>query len=170
MQCTIIGNGHSRKKHALNDIDHTTFGCNQIYKEYNPTYLIAKDKRVLEQMSKDSVKKVYLPMMSYRAHRHDSTITIPEMIEIRFPYFRMNSWLTGEIAIVLAAQLGFTDIDVIGFDGGPDSIYRDRTDTNVSLKHCQVPEWRYKNTFEKILAYYPKIKINTDKDFLKTYK
>ena len=46
----------------------------------------------------------------------------------------------------------------------------DRTDTNVSLKHCQVPEWRYKNTFEKILAYYPKIKINTDKDFLKTYK
>ena len=122
MQCTIIGNGHSRKKHALNDIDHTTFGCNQIYKEYNPTYLIAKDKRVLEQMSKDSVKKVYLPMMSYRAHRHDSTITIPEMIEIRFPYFRMNSWLTGEIAIVLAAQLGFTDIDVIGFDGGPDSI------------------------------------------------
>ena len=26
------------------------------------------------------------------------------------------------------------------------------------------------HTFEKILAYYPKIKINTDKDFLKTYR
>ncbi len=170
MQCTIIGNGHSRKKHALNDIDHTTFGCNQIYKEYNPTYLIAKDKRVLEQMSKDSVKKVYLPMMSYRAHRHDSTITIPEMIEIRFPYFRMNSWLTGEIAIVLAAQLGYNEINVIGFDGGHKSLYRGNTDTNSSMTHCQVPKWRYPYTFEKIQAHYPKIIIKTDKDFLTTYK
>ncbi len=167
---TVIGNGESRKQYDLTKISHTTFGCNQLYKDYNPTYLIAKDKRVLEQMSKDGVKQVYLPFLSYRAHRETSTITIPDMREIRFPYIRMNSWLTGEIAIVLAAQLGFTDIDVIGFDGGPDSIYRDRTDTNVSLKHNQVPEWRYKNTFEKILAYYPKIKINTDKDFLKTYK
>ena len=170
MQCTIIGNGHSRKKHALNDIDHTTFGCNQIYKEYNPTYLIAKDKRVLEQMSKDSVKKVYLPMMSYRAHRHDSTITIPEMIEIRFPYFRMNSWLTGEIAIVLAAQLGYNEINVIGFDGGHKSLYRGNTDTNSSMTHCQVPKRRYPYTFEKIQAHYPKIIIKTDKDFLTTYK
>ena len=63
--------------------------------------------------------------------------------DIRFPYFRMNSWLTGEIAIVLAAQLGFKDINVIGFDGGHKSLYRGDTDTNSSMLHCQVPEWRY---------------------------
>ena len=169
-RCTVIGNGHSRKRYALNDIRHPTFGCNEIYKEYNPTYLIAKDKRVLEKMSKDGVKQVYLPFLSYRAHRETSTITIPDMREIRFPYFRMNSWLTGEICIVLAAQLGFTDINVIGFDGGHKSLYRGDTGTNSSMLHCQVPEWRYEHTFKKILAYYPKIKINTDKDFLKTYK
>ena len=169
-QCTIIGNGESRKQYDLTKISHTTFGCNQIYKEYNPTYLIAKDKRVLEKMSKDGVKQVYLPFLSYRAHRETSTITIPDMREIRFPYFRMNSWLTGEICIVLAAQLGFTDINVIGFDGGHKSLYRGDTGTNSSMLHCQVPEWRYEHTFKKILAHYPKIKINTDKDFLKTYK
>jgi hypothetical protein len=169
-KCTVIGNGASRKQHDLTKLNYPTFGCNQIYKEFMPDWLIAKDRRVLEQMSKDKIKQVYLPMMSHRAHRETSTIMIPDMRPIRFPYFRMNSWLTGEICIVFAAQLGFTDIDVIGFDGGPDSIYRERTDTNVSLVHNQVPKWRYKHTFEKILAYYPKIKINTDKDFLKTYK
>lgn len=92
------------------------------------------------------------------------------MMEVRFPTIRMNSWLTGEIAIVLAAQMGFENIDVIGFDGGPDSIYRTRTDTNVSLEHNQVPEWRYEKTFQKILDYYPDIKINTDTDFLINYK
>ena len=168
--CTIIGNGASRKKYDLDDIRHATFGCNQIYKEYMPTFLVAKDKRVLEQMSRDGVKQVYVPFLSHRAHRGESTITIPDMIDIRFPYIRMNSWLTGEIAIVLAAQMGFENIQLIGFDGGPDSIYRQRTDTNVSLEHNQVPEWRYGHTFQKILEYYPEIEINTDNDFLNSYK
>jgi hypothetical protein len=169
-ECTVIGNGASRKKYDLTQIKHPTFGCNQIYRDFMPDWLVAKDKRVLEEMSKDGIKQVYLPFLSYRAHRETSTITIPDMREIRFPYVRMNSWLTGEIAIVFAAQLSFTVINVIGFDGGPDSIYRGKTDTNVSLTHNQVPEWRYEHTFEKIKQYYPKITINTDTDFLINYK
>tara|TARA_X000001382_G_scaffold130950_1_gene128104 strand:- start:3114 stop:3668 length:555 start_codon:yes stop_codon:yes gene_type:complete len=170
LDCTVIGNGASRKKYNLDDIRHPTFGCNQLYKEHTPTFLVAKDRRVLEEMSRDGVEQVYVPFLSHRAHRDVSTITVPDMREIRFPYIRMNSWLTGEIAIVLAAQMGFENIDVIGFDGGPDSVYRGKTDTNVSLKHNQVPEWRYGHTFQKILQYYPDVTINTDTDFLINYK
>ena len=170
LECTVIGNGHSRRKHNLEDINHPTFGCNQIYTEYQPSWPIAKDRRVLEQMTRDGVKQVYVPMMSHRAHRETSTINIPDMREIRFPLFRMNSWLTGEIAIVFAAQMGFKNINVIGFDGGHTSMYRGNTDTNSSMIHCQVPKWRYEHTFDKIYAHYPDINIKTDKDFLRTYK
>ena len=72
MKCTIIGNGESRKQYNLTKLNHPTFGCNQIYKEFMPDWLIAKDKRVLEQMSKDGIQQVYLPFVSFRAHREDS--------------------------------------------------------------------------------------------------
>ena len=159
-RCVIIGNGPSRHLVPLDQIAWPTFGCNQIYQDYQPDYLLAQDKEVLHQMQKDHVTEpVYVAQESYRRHCSDTRTLLHDMREIRFPHVRMNSWLTGEQAIVLAAQLGFIRIDLIGFDGGVESIYRQPQDT------AQPHRDRYQRNFKIIQEYYPRILITVDQYF-----
>jgi hypothetical protein len=163
-RCVIIGNGLSRKLMPLDQIPWPTFGCNQIYREFQPDYLLAQDRNVLIGMRKDGVTEpVWVPHHSYRRFSTDTQTQIHDMREIRFPHVRMNSWLTGEQAIVLAAQLGFTRMDLIGFDGGTESMYREPQGTE------QPSITRYLDTFKKILEYYPKIRINISVDNRKAH-
>ena len=159
-RCVIIGNGPSRKLTPLEQIDCTTFGCNQIYQDFQPDYLLAQDKEVIHQMQVDNViQPVYVPQSSYRIFRDNTYTQLHDMKEIRFPYVRMNSWLSGEQAMVLAAQLGYVRIDLIGFDGGPESIYRE------PQAHAQPHRERYTRTLKIIQEYYPKIQITVDDYF-----
>tara|TARA_Y100000114_G_C11725488_1_gene310742 strand:- start:424 stop:1056 length:633 start_codon:yes stop_codon:yes gene_type:complete len=159
-RCVVIGNGPSRKLTPLEQIKWPTFGCNQIYKDFQPDYLLAQDKAVLHQMQVDNViQPVYVPQSSYRRHVTSSFTQLHDMREIKFPYIRMNSWLTGEQAIVLAAQLGFTRVDLLAFDGGNESIYRE------PQKIIQPHKERYQRTLSLIKEYYPNIKITVDQYF-----
>lgn len=159
-RCVIIGNGPSRRLTDLYSIPHTTFGCNQIYREFQPNYLLAQDREVLHQMKMDAVlEPVYVPQLSYRQFKDNTHTQIHDMRELRLPNTRMNSWLTGEQAMVMAAQLGFTHIDLLGFDGGTDSLYRD------PQANPQPHRERYTRTFKIILEYFPKIKITVDQYF-----
>lgn len=158
-ECAIIGNGPSRQRYRLEDITVTTFGCNEIYRDFRVDYLLAQDRKVLHAMQKDNIDQtVYVPQHSYRIHSNNTYTQLPDMQEIQFPYVRMNSWLSGEQAIVLAAQMGFKRMACIGFDGGVKSIYR------PDQKHAQPTMDRYERTFTKILEYYPDITINIDVD------
>ena len=158
-RCVIIGNGLSRKLMPLDQIAWPTFGCNQIYREFQPDYLLAQDRGVLMEMRRDGVTEpVYVAQESYRRFSTSTETQLHDMREIKFPHVRMNSWLTGEQAIVLAAQLGFTRIDLIGFDGGVESMYREPQGTQ------QPSIDRYLTNFKKILEYYPKIRINISVD------
>jgi len=160
VRCVIIGNGPSRHLTPLEQINCTTFGCNQLYKEYQPNYLLAQDKEVIHQMQLDGVTEtVYVPQHSYRIFKDSTYTQLHDMREIRFPHVRMNSWLTGEQAMVLAAQLGYVRIDLIGFDGGPESIYR------KPQRQAQPHRERYTRTLRMIQEYFPKIKITVDQYF-----
>lgn len=48
----IIGNGTSRKFFNLEKFTVPTFGCNYLYKEFQPTYLVAIDDPILEVLYK----------------------------------------------------------------------------------------------------------------------
>ena len=159
-RCVVIGNGPSRKLTPLEQIKWPTFGCNQIYRDFLPDYLLAQDKNVLHQMQIDGVTEpVYVAQSSYRLHSTNTWTELHDMRELRFPYTRMNSWLTGEQAIVLAAQLGFTYVDLLAFDGGNESIYRE------PQKHPQPHKERYQRTLSLIREYYPNINITVDQYF-----
>ena len=164
VRCVIIGNGPSRLRFRLEDIPYTTFGCNEIYRDFRVDYLLAQDKEVLHRMQQDNIDQpVYVAQSSYRLHRDNTYTQLPDMRQIRFPYTRMSSWLTGEQAIVLAAQLKYKIIDLIGFDGGVQSIYRkDQT-------HAQPTLHRYNKTIPKILEYYPNLTINISVDNLRAH-
>ena len=164
-RCYIIGNGGSRLRYQLDQIPYTTFGCNQLYRDFQPTYLLAQDPGVLRQMARDGYQgDVWVPPQKYRNHQG--------------AYQRMRAiagnitetWLTGEWCIIMAAQLGFNRMDLIGFDGGPDSHYRPRTDTNQSLERCQTHRTRYQHSFQRLQQRYPHITIKTDQYFMQAYK
>ena len=46
----IIGNGPSRKGLDLDTLDGTTFGCNALYRDYSPDYLVSGDSKVLKEI------------------------------------------------------------------------------------------------------------------------
>jgi hypothetical protein len=55
----VIGNGESRIGFDLSKLDgHITYGCNALYRDYNPTYLVACDRLMVEEIV-DRGKAVY---------------------------------------------------------------------------------------------------------------
>ena len=47
----VIGNGESRKDFDLNLLlDHTTYGCNAIYRDWTPSHLICIDNKMLHEI------------------------------------------------------------------------------------------------------------------------
>lgn len=165
-ECVIIGNGPSRKRYDLDSIELPTFGCNQIYKECRVDYLWAQDPHVIQTMAKETIDQtVWVPYKQAR--------DLPQLPFIQayvHSYDPGQRLLTGEWCIVQAAELGFEVIRLIGFDGGPHSIYRSLTDTNCDLNTCQPNAQRYNHTFGKFLQHFPRIKIITDDFFLCAYR
>jgi hypothetical protein len=153
--CVIIGNGASRLKYNLDLITVPKFGCNTIYRTDCVDYLVAQDMPVLQRMSDECVDQPI--WVSDRMHRRLGTswqgLTLHS---IHMPYIRMNQWFSGEQAMVLAAQLGFKILLLIGFDGGTHSLTRDTAMHDDLAPTAQ----RYSKTFTTILEYYPDIKIN----------
>ena len=46
----IIGNGPSRKQVKLDELEGTTFGCNAIYRDFKPDYLVSGDAGVIKEI------------------------------------------------------------------------------------------------------------------------
>ena len=46
----IIGNGPSRKELHLSELEGTTFGCNAIYRDFTPDYLIGGDATIIKEI------------------------------------------------------------------------------------------------------------------------
>jgi len=53
----IIGNGPSRKGLDLDTLDGTTFGCNALFRDYAPDYLVSGDSRILKEICGDEYPK-----------------------------------------------------------------------------------------------------------------
>ena len=49
-QAYIIGNGPSRLEFYLSELEGTTFGCNALYRDYRPDYLIGGDAAIIKEI------------------------------------------------------------------------------------------------------------------------
>ena len=136
IKCYVVGNGLSRKGLNLNNITRKyansratkksfVIGCNYLYREFEPDLLIAQDTKVLFDMVKDNVEiPVVAPLLKYNWARQNGSAELKNFYALRFPSFQMTRWNSGDVAIYVAALLGFHLIEYIGFDGGASSIYR----------------------------------------------
>lgn len=134
--CYVIGNGLSRKdlnlhKH-VKKYQHSnsfTIGCNYIYKDYVPNIIVAQDTKVLIDLAKSDIDTlIYVPHRRLEWLRNTGHLKENDnrFHKIIWHTYAQNRWKTGEQAIWLAVCFGYFDIRLIAFDGGEDSLYRER--------------------------------------------
>lgn len=106
----VIGNGTSRSSINLDDLSllGPTYGCNALYRDFYPTYLISVDLKMIEEINK----------VGYQ-HSHEVWInSYPQTKYFKnFNYFVPRlGWSSGPCALHLASKHTPTDIYIIGFD------------------------------------------------------
>jgi hypothetical protein len=107
----VLGNGIGRKSIAPATLQPLgkIYGCNALYREYTPDVLVATDRPIAAEIqnsgyAKKNVFYTRRPIDGLGARR------VPE------PYFGYSS---GPIATAIAAQDGYRQVYLLGFDMGP---------------------------------------------------
>ena len=107
----VCGNGVSRKDIDLSKLtlNGLIYGCNAMYREFEPDCLIATDRAISEQIQKSGYSKT---------HRFYTRRPLAGLGAVALPkkYYGNSS---GPNAIALAALDGHKTIYLLGFDMGP---------------------------------------------------
>jgi hypothetical protein len=111
----ILGNGTSRFK-MHNQVYKqlgTVYGCNAIYREYTPDYLIAVDPIIIKEISESDFPqdKVLIPEGDERFEPKEMYVALGRPEVVNTPKIG-----AGQYAIIKAIQAGFKTIKIFGFD------------------------------------------------------
>ena len=168
-QAAVIGNGESRKHIDLSLLkkSHTLIGCNAIHRDITVDHLICCDKRMADESTDNPETKnslIYVREDWYHYFRkikkNKNIRTVPEL-----PYKgdlkqdQPINWGSGPYAVLVAAQLGFKDITLIGFDlfsrnDKVNNLYKDTNNYSKSQSQSVDPSyWIYQ--LGKIFHLYP---------------
>jgi hypothetical protein len=107
----IIGNGASRKDlnlEALRDVG-TIFGCNALYRDFDPDYLVAIDDKIIEEI-KQSYTHLNRCIFPPEEERYEP-LGVYGITSGQTP--RSNA---GMVAMQQAIQMGYTELICFGFD------------------------------------------------------
>ena len=107
----VLGNGISRKNISLGQLrpQGKIYGCNALYREFEPDVLVATDRPIAEAIQKSGYAQTHR-FYTRRPLAGLGAQTVPK------EYFGYSS---GPIATSLAAQDGNHRIYLLGFDLGP---------------------------------------------------
>ena len=106
----VLGNGTSRKSINLSELKQygSVYGCNAIYREFLPDYLVAVDTKMIIELNKESVQ-----------HRC-SVWTNPNKAFSKMSGFNFftpsKGWSSGPTALHMASDHGSDEIYILGFD------------------------------------------------------
>ena len=107
----VLGNGISRQNLDLNQLKTLgrTYGCNAIYREFEPDVLISTDTPISERIQHEGYSQL---------HVHYTRKPLPDSGSRRITqkYFGYSS---GPVAVGQAALDGAISVYLIGFDMGP---------------------------------------------------
>lgn len=165
----VIGNGESRKHINLEELKHryTIIGCNAIHRDITVDHLICCDRRMAEEATNNPLTENTLIYVRedwfhyFRKIKKNKNIkTVPEL-----PYVgeakkdKPEHWGSGCYAILLAASLGFSQIEIVGFDLYPitekvNNIYKGTNNySKVDAPAVDYSYWVYQ--ISQIFKYYP---------------
>lgn len=152
----VLGNGKSRLNLNVNEIKirGTVYGCNAIYREFDPDFLIAVDVKMVNEI------------VAAGYHLNHSVWTNPnkgisnkQNINFFSPH---KGWSSGPTALWMASQQPFHEIYIFGFDyqgleGKFNNVYAD----TFNYKRSNDPATffgNWLNQTEKVIKEHPHIK------------
>jgi hypothetical protein len=106
----VLGNGKSRTTIDVTQLTKygNTYGCNALYRTFNPDYLVAVDVKMVLEINKagyQNKNKVWTnPNKSYQ-----------KMSNLNF-FQPSKGWSSGPTALWLSSQHGYEKIFILGFD------------------------------------------------------
>ena len=106
----VLGNGTSRKSIDLNQLKKhgTVYGCNALYREFEPDYLVAVDTKMILEINKSKYQ-----------HNHEVWTNPNRAYNAMngFNFFQPSKgWSSGPTALHLASTHAATQIYILGFD------------------------------------------------------
>lgn len=106
----MLGNGTSRKSIDLNNIKEqgTVYGCNALYREFDPDYLVAVDTKMILEINKAGYQHSHKVWTNPNRAYHQMN---------GFNFFNPSKgWSSGPTALWLASTHDTQDIYILGFD------------------------------------------------------
>lgn len=165
----VIGNGESRKhiNIELYRNTHTLIGCNALHRDTIVDHLICCDRRMAEESTNNpstSGTQIYVRPSWFhyfrKIQKNKNVNLLPEL-----PYVgetkkdQPDHWGSGGYAILLAASMGFKEIEIVGFDLYPkgdtvNNIYKGTANySKEDAKAVDYSYWVYQ--LAQIFKYYP---------------
>ena len=121
----VVGNGESRKDVNLTQFSNQKIiGCNALHRDFTADYLICCDRRMADEAVKNPNTSNTLIYVREEWYRHFRKVLKNKNIH-QLPLLPFTGelkkdqpehWGSGCYAVLLAAQLGFKEISIIGFD------------------------------------------------------
>ena len=154
-RAVVLGNGESRRDIDLSSlIVDTLIGCNAIHRDITVDHLICCDRRMADEAVENSQTKntlIYVRPSWFhyfrKIRKHKNIKVLPDL-----PYKGEHKkddpdhWGSGGFAVLLAAALGHSEIELIGFDLYPansavNNIYKGTT--NYARSDAQPIDYSY---------------------------
>lgn len=153
----VLGNGKSRLQvnHKILQKHGPIYGCNALYREFTPDYLVAVDPRMVKEIARTGYQLTNKVYTNY-SRSYDNI----EGLNYLEP---MRGWSSGPSAIWLAAQQNYREIYLIGFDfiginGKINNVYAGTP--NYKLENEEAIFYRnWVKQIQILLREYPKVKF-----------
>ena len=130
----VLGNGTSRKSIDLNQLKEngTVYGCNALYREFEPDYLVAVDTKMILEINK-------------AGYQHSNQVWTNRNRAFEkmngFNFFQSSKgWSSGPTALHLASEHNNSEIYILGFD---------YTGIDDKLNNIYADTFNYKKSHEK---------------------
>tara|TARA_R110000796_G_scaffold85621_1_gene185689 strand:- start:2575 stop:3264 length:690 start_codon:yes stop_codon:yes gene_type:complete len=124
----ILGNGESRKTLDLYALPQDTYGCNALYRDYTPDFLVAVDRKIYKEIIDSEYEQNNIV---YTNHGNLTKIGGNSHLIPANPHQG-----AGPTAMHIAIHDGHTNLICIGFDCGRDgpnnNVYKDTNGYNTS--------------------------------------
>jgi hypothetical protein len=151
----VLGNGTSRNQLNLAAIKGrgTIYGCNAIYREFEPDFLVAVDTKMVNEIIASGYHTNHQVWTN-----PNKGITGKSNVNFFSPH---KGWSSGPTALWFASQQEFTHIYIFGFDyQGVDGKFNNVYADTFNYKKSQEPATFFGNWLsqtEKTVKEYPKI-------------
>lgn len=126
----VLGNGRSRLSIDLDTLKQhgKIYGCNALYRDFLPNYLIAVDQKMLDELC---ANRVYEQVNIYTNNCQNQECK--QYLNILNP---SKGWSSGPTALWLASTHGYEEIFIIGFD------YKGTNDNRLNNVYADTPNYK----------------------------